>query len=401
MKIKKEISKKIIYDLVHAILDEIIQIRRKIHSYPEILFKEYETAALIRSYLGKLNLKIAEPYIETDTVGVIKGEKDGKTILLRADIDALAIEEKTSVEWRSRNEGRAHLCGHDGHAAILLGAINVLSQLTEYFQGSIKFVFQPAEEGGGGGKLLVEKGILDDHPRVDEVYGLHVWPGIKKGSFESCRGAIMAAVDDFTIEIKGIGGHAAMPHLAIDSVVTAASVITALQTIVSRNFDPVDPVVVSITSLQGGSASNVIPDSVVMKGTLRYFKKEKQEFLKNRIEEVIKGICIANNADYTFKFDPLYIPTVNYSDSVNFLGKVIKNLFGDDSWSDTAVPTMGAEDFSFYLDKRPGVFYRVGLGYDHPSLHNSFFDFNDDILENSIISMCGIALNALGCDIVD
>jgi len=397
---KKEISKKIIHDIVDSILGEIIQIRRKIHSNPEILFKEYETAALIRNYLGKLNLNISKPYIETDTVGFIKGEEEGKTILLRADIDALAIEEKTSVEWQSCNKGLAHLCGHDGHIAILLGAINVLSQLTKYFRGNIKFVFQPAEEGGGGGKILVEKGILDDYPRVDEVYGLHVWPGVKKGGFESCSGTMMAAVDDFAIEIKGKSGHAAMPHLAVDPVVTAASVITTLQTIVSRNSNPVDSVVVSITSLHGGNVSNVIPDSVIMKGTLRYFKKEKQEFLKNRIEEIVKGICSANNADYTFKLEPLYIPVVNDSNSVNFLGKVIKNLFGDDFWSDSAVPSMGAEDFAFYLDKRPGAFYRAGLGHDHPSLHNSLFDFDDAILENSIISMCGIALNALDCDII-
>ncbi|MCL2294308.1 MAG: amidohydrolase [Spirochaetes bacterium] len=408
---KAQISKKIIYNLVGSIIDEIIQIRRKIHSNPEIMFKEHETASLIRNYLGKLNLQILKPYIETDTVGIIAGAgKDpgantganaatGKTILLRADIDALRIEEKTSLEWTSRNKGYAHLCGHDGHTAILLGAVNVLSQLTEYFCGNVKFVFQPAEEGGGGGKILVEKGILDDLPRVDEVYGLHAWPGVKKGCFESCKGTLMSAVDDFSIEIKGKSGHAAMPNLAVDPIVTAAYVITALQTIVSRNSDPIESVVVSITSLQGGTLTNVIPDSVIMKGTLRYFKKEKQEFFRNRIEEVVKGICNANNADYLFNFEPLYIPLVNNPDSVDFLGKVIKNLFGDGFWSNSAVPTTGAEDFAFFLDKRPGAFYRVGLGLDHPSLHNSLFDFDDTILENAILSMCGIALNALGCDI--
>jgi len=400
-KSKKEISKKTIHDLVVSIINEIIQIRRKLHSKPEIAYKEYETAALIRDYLGKLNLNISKPYIETDTVGFIKGEEEGKTILLRADIDALSIEEKTSLEWRSCNKGCAHLCGHDGHIAILLGTIKVLSQLTKYFQGNVKFVFQPAEEGGAGGKILVERGVLDDYPRVDEVYGLHGWPEVKKGHFETCHGAMMAAINDFVIEIKGKGGHAAMPNLAIDPIVTAAYIITTLQTIVSRNIDPIEAVVITITSLNGGSSHNAIPDSVIMKGTLRYFKKEKQEFYKNRIEEVIKGICNANNADYTFNFDSRYIPTINNSDCVNFVGKVIKNLFGNDFWSDSAMPTMGGEDFSFYLDKRPGTFYRVGLGYDHPSLHNSLFDFDDDILENSIISMCGIALNALECDIID
>ena len=400
-KTKKEISKKIIYDLARAILDEIIQIRRKIHSNPEVGFKEYETAAFIRYYLGKLNVNISKPYIETDTVGYIKGEEEGKTVLLRADIDALSIEEKTSLEWQSRNKGCAHACGHDGHIAILLGAVTVLSQLTKYLQGNIKFVFQPAEEGKGGGKVLVEKGILDDYPRVDEVYALHGWPGVKKGCFETSSGTMMAADDDFVIEIKGKGGHGAMPHLAVDPIVTAAYIITALQTIVSRNTDPLESAVVSVTIVQAGNFANIIPDSAMMKGTLRYFKKENQEFFRNRIEEIVKGICAANNADYTFSFEPLYIPLVNNPDSVNFLGKVIKNIFGDDFWSDSAVPTTGAEDFAFYLDKRPGVFYRLGLGYDYPSLHNNFFDFDDNILENGIVSMCSIALSALGCDIIN
>ena len=399
-KIKKEISKKVIRDLTGSIINEIIQIRRKLHSKPEISFKEFETAAIIRSYLAKLNLNISKPYIETDTTGFIKGEEEGKTILLRADIDALGLEEKTSLEWQSSNKGCAHSCGHDGHIAILLGAVNVLSQLTKYFKGNVKFVFQPAEEGEAGGKMLVDRGLLDDHPRVDEAYALHGWPGVKKGHFEACGGAMMAAVNDFVIEIKGKGGHAAMPNLAVDPVVTAAYIITALQTIVSRNIDPIEAVVVSITSLHGGTFNNVIPDSVVMTGTLRYFKKERKDFFRNRIEEIIKGICIANNAAYTFEFDPRYIPLINNSDSVSFLGKVIKNLFGDDFWSDSAAPTLGGEDFAFYLEKRPGAFYRVGLGEDHPSLHNSFFDFDDTVLESGIISMCGIALGALGCDIV-
>ena len=400
---KKEISKKAIRNLIDPIINEIIQIRRKIHSNPEIMLKEYETAALIRGYLGKLNVKTVKPYIETDTVGIIQGEDAdaGKTILLRADIDALNIEEKTSLEWKSCSKDCAHSCGHDGHVAILLGVVNVLSQLTKYFVGNVKFVFQPAEEGGGGGKMLVGKGILDDRPYVDEVYALHGWPGIKKGLFESCRGTMMAAVDEFEIVIKGKGGHAAMPNLAVDPIVTAAYIITALQTIVSRNADPLEPAVVTITSLTGGSYNNVIPDSVKMNGTLRYFRKEKQDFFKNRIEEIVKGICSANNACYTFDFEPHYIPLVNNSEKVNFIGKVIKNMFGDEYWSDSAVPTAGAEDFAFYLDKRPGVFYRVGLGYDHPSLHNSYFDFDDDIIYNSILSMCGIALNSLDCEIVD
>ncbi|MDX9801705.1 MAG: amidohydrolase [Spirochaetia bacterium] len=402
-KSSEKITKDDLFTLAGGIADEIIGIRHTIHANPEVMFKEYETAALIRGYLDRPGIKILKPYLETDTTAVIKGNRagPGRTVLLRADIDALRLEEKTELPWKSTKEGAAHSCGHDGHTAILLGAAKILSTLTDYFSGNIKLVFQPAEESGGGGKILVEKGVLDDEPYVDEVYALHGWPGVEEGFFESVSGAMMAAVDNFEIEVSARGGHAAMPHHATDAVLTAAQIVTALQGIVSRNVDPNDAAVVSVCTIHGGELNNVLPDSVKMKGTVRYFKKKMQSFFKDRIGQIVNGVCSANMATGNLKYTPGYIPLVNSSDKVRFAGEVIKNFFGEDKWSDSAIPTGGGEDFSFYLDKRPGAFYRLGLGKNHPSLHNSRFDFNDNVIVNGIVSMCAIALCSLEDSLFD
>ncbi len=399
-KMKSTISKGKLFNLVHETAEEAITLRRKLHSFPEIMFKEHKTASLIREYLGRLEVEVMNPCIGTDTVGIIRGKHPGKTVLLRADIDALNLDEKTGVPWQSCEKGLAHSCGHDGHTTILLGAVKVLSGLSEYMAGNVKFVFQPAEEEGGGGRVLVEKGILDDEPVVDEVYALHGWPGVKEGCFESMPGTMMAAVDNFEIEVKGKGGHAAMPHLSVDPVLASAQIVTALQGIVSRNVDPADCAVVSLCSINGGELNNVIPDSVRMKGTIRYFRKEMQPFFRGRIEQIVKGVCAGAGAEYVFDFRPSYIALVNRKENVAFAGSVIKSLFGKDSWLESAPATMGGEDFAYYLEKRPGAFFRLGLGEDSPSLHNSAFDFNDNVIERGILSMCGIALASLGCGIL-
>ena len=388
-------GKKTLFELAKTISGGITEIRHKIHSYPEMMFMEHKTASIVREYLSGLDVEVFQPYIETDTVGVIRGKKGGKTVLLRADIDALNLEEKTSVPWQSCRRGYAHACGHDGHTAMLLGAVDILSRLKDFFSGNVKFVFQPAEEEGGGGKVLVEKGVLEDEPSVDEVYALHGWPGVEEGCFESCPGTMMAAVDNFSVVVKGRGGHAAMPHLSVDPVFTAAQVVTALQGIVSRNIDPDETAVVSVCSINGGDLNNVIPDTVAMKGTVRYVRKEMQGFFRTRIEEVVKGICCSGNAEYEFRYIPSYIPLVNSPEKTELLGKVFSAFFGEKCWSSSAPATTGGEDFSFFLDRKPGVFYRLGMGREYPSLHNSKFDFNDNVIEKGIVSLCAAALGAL------
>ena len=386
------ITPEILEKKVDNIISEIKEIRHTLHKMPEIMFKEYETADFIRNYLGKLDVEIQKPYIETDTIAIIRGSKPGKTILLRADIDALPINEDSGVSYCSKNNGLAHSCGHDGHVSILLGAAKILSENKDQLKGNIKLVFQPAEEEGGGGKILAAEGLLRDEPAVDEVYALHGWPGVEEGYIESCTGPVMAGVDNFDIEIKGKGGHAAMPNLSVDPVVMAAQVITSFQNIVSRYINPVDRIVLSICSVSGGTQYNVIPDSVSLKGTVRYFRKEQKDEIIEIMKKILKGITETAGGYYCFDYHPGYIPLVNDSDCVRHLGNTAEKYLGQEKWSSDAVITFGAEDFSFYTDKKPGAFYRLGLGKDSPSLHNCRFDFNDNALKNGIIMMCALAL---------
>ena len=374
------------------IINEVTEIRHKLHKMPEIMFKEYKTAEFIRSYLENLGIEIRKPYIETDTVAVIRGELPGRTVLLRADIDALPAEEESSALWSSENPGAAHSCGHDGHISILLGAAKILSGMKDKIRGNIKLVFQPAEEEGGGGKILVAEGILRDEPAVDEVYALHGWPGVEEGHIESCPGPIMAAVDNFDIKIKGRGGHAAMPNLSIDPVIMASQAVLAFQNITSRYLDPVDKVVLSVCSMQGGARYNIIPDQVMLKGTVRYFRKELKEEIRMRMLKILDGITGSAGGSYSFDYHPGYIPLVNNKDCIDSLEKTVEKYLGMNYWDRDASITFGAEDFSFYTDKKPGAFFRLGLGKESASLHNSCFDFNDKALKNGIIIMCALAL---------
>ena len=374
---------------------EITEIRRKLHANPEVMFQEKDTCALIRSYLSKLDVEILDPYTGTDTVCLIRGSKPGKTVLLRADIDALSITETGMRSWISERPGSAHSCGHDGHTAMLLGAVSILSKMKDSLHGNVKAVFQPAEEDGGGGKILVEKGVLDHEPAVDEVYALHGWPGLAEGFFESVPGEMMAAVDNFTIKVKGKGAHAAMPHLSADPVIASAQIIISLQSVISRNLDPVDSGVISICSVNGGELNNVIPDTVLMKGTARYFRKETGRLIKKRIREITEGVCNACGTNHTLDYRHGYIPLVNNPEKVAYAGRIAQSLFGEDSWSDRAPLTGGGEDFSFYLHKKPGAFIRLGLGKSSPPLHSSSFDFNDKVLARGTAMLCALASGAL------
>ena len=381
-----------LYREIDNIIQEITEIRHTLHKIPELMFKEYKTSAFIREYLGKLDIEIQKPYMETDTVAVIRGGRPGRTLLLRADIDALPVNEETGVLYRSEHSGFSHSCGHDGHTAILLGAARILSGMKEYIAGNVKLVFQPAEEEGGGGKILVAEGVLRDEPPVDEVYALHGWHDIPVGHIETCSGPLMAAVDNYEIDIIGKGGHAAMPHLSVDPVVIASQVIIAFQNIASRYIDPVDRIVLSVCSVKGGELYNVIPDTVKLRGTVRYFKKELKDEIKGRMESILAGLTSAAGGDYEMRYFPGYIPLVNDSKAVDSVHRAAVKYLGEDKWRGNAEITFGAEDFSFYTDKKPGAFFRLGLGGGSPSLHNSSFDFNDNAITAGIIMMCGIAL---------
>jgi amidohydrolase len=393
---------------VRKILPEITEIRRVLHRIPETKLEERETSKKIRELIDDTRIELLKPYIGTDVVGLLWGTKTdarrhtadripraGINVTLRADIDALPIEENSGKSWKSEYSGRAHSCGHDGHMAILIGTLKVLDGLTDLFEGSVRFVFQPAEEEAGGGKMMVDKGLLDTDPKPSAVYALHGWPGIATGTIAAIPGPAMAAQDRFRITVKGKGGHGAVPHRAIDPIVTSAQIVSGLQTIVSRSIEPVAAGVVSVCTIHGGTTSNVIPDQVIMEGTTRYFDKKIQSLIRSRMKEVIHGTCAAAGATYSFDYNDGYIPLVNNPDKVGFLEGVVEAYLGEKTWVPDLPQVMGAEDFAFYLDRVPGVFLRLGLGEDSPSLHNAEFDFNDRAIEAGIIVMSALALETL------
>ena len=380
---------------VKRILPGIIELRHEFHKFPETRLEEFETAKRIRERIKKTKIELLPPLIGTDTVGVLYGRDSGINVTLRADMDALPIVEQSGAAWQSQRPGFAHSCGHDGHMAILVGVLEVLNDLADKFRGSMRFVFQPSEEQLGGGKIMIEKGLLDSDPKPSAVFALHGWPGIPLGAIATRAGAMMAAADSFTITIKGKGGHGAAPHLAVDTIVAGAQVINGLQTIVSRTVKPVEPAVVSVCAIHGGSTSNVIPERVVMEGTTRYFDPKIKGIIRARMEGVLKGVCESAGATYQLDYREGYIPLVNDPQRVDFARTVVESYLGRNAWAGEIAPTMGSEDFSFYLKKAPGVFLRLGLGEDSPNLHSPLFDFNDQALEGGILVLAALALETL------
>ena len=384
---------------VQTVLPEIIELRHNLHKIPEIHLEEFKTSALIRKEVEKSGLEILPPYLETDVVGLLRskaaGAAESPNVTLRADMDGLPLQEKTGCAWSSVHEGRAHACGHDGHMAILMGVLRVLERLSGRLAGSVRFVFQPGEEEAGGGKMMVERGLLNAEPLPAAVFALHGWPGLPSGSVAVMPGTAMAAADTFTLTVRGKGGHGAAPHKAADPIVAGAQIITALQTIVSRNINPLLPAVVSVCHIRGGSTTNIIPGEVVMQGTTRYFDRRFGELIRRRMKEIINGICAAAGVEYSFEYLEGYIPLVNDPERVRLAREVTETYLGGDVWLPDPPATMGAEDFAFYLDKVPGAFLRLGMGKNCKPLHHPGFDFNDRVLETGITIMAGLALESL------
>ena len=378
---------------IDRILPDITNIRHVIHQNPEIAVKEYQTAELIRKTLGPTNIRLLEPFLETDVVGILEGEEKGKNVTLRADIDALPMQEKTDLPYASQRDGFMHACGHDGHTAMLIGAALVLNRFRAEFNGSVRFVFQPGEEIVAAGKDLVGRGALKD-PQPDAVVALHAWPDIGAGVIASKPGVLLAAADFFKVEIKGKGAHGARPENSIDPVLTAARVVEALQAVVSRNISVLDPVVLSVCRICGGTNSNVIPDSVELEGTTRYFKPELGRKIAADMERIIKGVCDSMGASYEFSYDSPYIPTINDAGIVDIGRKIAGEALGPDFWHELEDPSMGGEDFSYYITEYPGAMFRIGMG-GGASLHNARFDFNDKALKNGILFLVLFALDVL------
>jgi hippurate hydrolase len=355
--------------------------RHDLHSHPETAFEEHRTAEMVAQLLESFGITIERGVARTGVIGTLVGSRASRrAIALRADMDALPIQEKTGFPYASQHEGRRHACGHDGHTAMLLGAAKYLAE-TRNFAGTVHFIFQPAEENEGGARLMVEEGVLDRYP-VDAVYGMHNWPGLPAGQFAIRAGPMMAAFDIFEIAVAGRGAHAAMPHLGIDPVVAAAQIVTGLQTIASRNIHPLDGAVVSVTQIHGGDTWNVIPDSVVLRGTTRSFDPAVRDALEPALRRIAEGVCAALGAQLTIRYERRYPPTVNTAAEAELAATTAAALVGADKVRRDLLPSMAAEDFAWFLERRPGAYIWIGNGADadQAMLHNPHYDFNDEIL---------------------
>lgn len=358
--------------------DEIKTWRQELHSIPGILYEVEEAAAVISEKLRSFGCdQVVEGLGKTGVVALIKGKEDGPTIGFRADTDALPIHEQTGKPYASKYEGKMHACGHDGHSAMLLGAAKYLAE-TRNFAGNIAVIFQPAEEGGAGGKAMVDDGMMEQF-NIQKVFGLHNIPGLPVGEFAINDGAVMAATDEFNITISGKGGHAAMPHLCTDSVLAASHMVVAIQSIASRTIDPIDSLVISVTKFHGGDAHNVIPSEVKLAGTIRSLSKEVREIAKTRLEEVCKGIASAQGVDVDVNIRTGYPVTFNHTTETNEAAQAAGHVAGMEKVDEKFRPTLGGEDFSYMLEARPGAFIFMGNG-DTAALHHPEYDFNDEAI---------------------
>ena len=349
--------------------------RRHLHQNPELGRDCYKTAEYIQERLKEFGItEIHTGYASTGIVAIIEGQTSGRTIGLRADMDALPITENTGMPYSSKNEGVMHACGHDGHTTMLLGAARYLSE-TRNFSGRVALIFQPDEEATGGAEVMVEEGILEQF-KIEEVYALHNIPGHDVGVMYTRPGPIMAGADSFNVEIRGKGGHAAYPHEAKDPIVAALSIAQAFQTIVSRNNIPSDDLVISITQVHSGTTDNVIPETAFLNGTVRTFDLSVQEMVINRMEKIISGFSISFEVDAKFNYEKGYPPTINHEEKTNFAIEVAKEVCGSDKVLTSVGKEMGAEDFSYMLQKRPGAYLFMGIG-EGAGLHNPNYDFND------------------------
>lgn len=364
------------------ISDWIIEIRRELHKHPELMYEEFKTSELVRRELDQLDIPYKSPIAKTGVLATI-GNGNGPCVALRADMDALPIHEETDVPFRSEIDGKMHACGHDCHTAMLLGAAKILKSKENEINGTIKLLFQPAEEGGAGGKLMREEGVLEN-PEVERIFGLHVWPQMPTGQIGSREGTFLAATSFLDLTIKGVGGHAAVPHLTKDPVLTSAQVITNLQSIISRELDPLDSGVVSISAIHGGQAANVIPPEVKMLGTLRSLTMEGLLNLQKRVKEIAESVAKAHGCEAIVDYPGNdYPPTVNDAEMWKFAKEVGTDMLGKENVNDLDA-VMGGEDFAYYTQKVKGCFVVLGMQNENInaiySVHHPMFKADEDAL---------------------
>ncbi|GGC14820.1 hydrolase [Oxalicibacterium flavum] len=367
---------------------ELQDIRRAIHARPELCFEEHDTAELVARKLGEWDIPVVRGLGVTGVVGILKQGSSDRAIGLRADMDALPMQELNTFPHTSQNEGKMHACGHDGHTAMLLGAARYLSQ-HRHFDGTVYLIFQPAEEGGGGAKRMMDDGLFERFP-MEAVFGMHNWPGMQAGQFGVTAGPMMASSNEFEVTVTGKGCHAAQPHKGIDPVMIAVQIAQSWQTIISRNRNPLDAAVLSITQIHAGSATNVIPDDASLIGTVRTFDLKNLDLIEERMRAIAEHTAQAFDASVDFRFTRNYPPLINHAKETAFAARVMQDIVGVENVDTQVEPTMGAEDFAFMLQEKPGCYVFIGNGEgDHRmaghglgpcNLHNPSYDFNDDLL---------------------
>ena len=359
---------------------QLAALRRDIHAHPETAFEEARTSEIVARRLTETRHRSVSRPGRNGLVGKLSAGAGKRAIGLRADMDALPIHEGNAFAHRSQHAGKMHACGHDGHVAMLLGAAEYLAE-TRSFDGSVYFIFQPAEEGKGGGRVMVEEGLFERFP-MEAVFGMHNWPGMPLGQFGILAGPVMAAADEFEINLRGRGGHAAMPHQAVDAIAAGAALVQALQTIVSRNVAPLDSAVISVTQFHGGDAYNVLPDHVVLRGTARAFKPEVQDLIEASMQRICGGIASAFDLGIELRYERGYPPTTNAAAETEICRKVAAEIVGQDNVLTDLQPTMGAEDFAYMLQAKPGCYAWIGNGPGAGGcmLHSPHYDFNDEVI---------------------
>jgi amidohydrolase len=382
-------------ELVQKHKEQIVGIRRELHQIPEPAYTEKKTSARVADHLKTAGLDVQTGIAKFGVVGLLRTERPGPTLMIRADMDALPVTEQTGLSFSSTHAGAMHACGHDAHMAMVLGAALVLSKMKDKLKGNIKFIFQPAEEGPGGAKPMIEEGVMEN-PIVDYAVGCHLWPGSPEGTIGVKAGPIMAAMNRFDIRIIGSEGHGAMPHLCVDALEVGTQVVNALQRIVSRHMNPLKPTVVSVGAFHAGTAFNIIPGEAELCGTTRTFDLEIWNTWEPRIRKILQGVCDSMGARFELKFDFGYPPTINDPFMADLVRRCAEEVVGPDKVLEPE-PTMGGEDMSYYLQRAKGCFFFLGVGRPGCApLHNARFDFNEDVLLIGIETYCRIALGLPG-----
>ncbi len=379
---------------VAAQRDLIVKLRRDLHRIPETAYTEEKTSAYVAAFLETLNLPLQKGIARFGVLATLDTGRSGPCLLIRADMDALPVTEDTGLPFASEHPGSMHACGHDAHMAMLMGAAAVLKEMEDELCGVVKFVFQPAEEGPGGAKPMIEAGVMEN-PTVDYTLGCHVWPDVPEGAIGVKAGPLMAAMDRFDLKIIGRGGHGAMPHQCVDALEIGCQVVGALQRIASRQMNPLTPTVVTVGNFHAGSAFNVIAPQAEMCGTTRTFERDVWQSWPRRLDQIIGGVCSAMGAEYELTFSPGYPPTINDPEIAAVVRRCAAAVVGADNVVEPQ-PTMGGEDMSFFLERAPGCYFCLGVGREGGApIHNPRFDFNEDTMRNGVETFCRVALELL------